>query len=93
MALAMFVSSYTQLFTFMADPINAPMFAYQCGVKEKQGDMLFYWRNDAEFEEEFYHFLHDQQITDFRFAARKAWDAINATPFLRHITLMKPAIF
>ena len=51
-ALEIFVNSYRQVFDFMADPVNAPIFAYQSGLKHKQADLLEYWLNEAEGQEE-----------------------------------------
>jgi len=90
-SLRAFVISYKEFFAFLADPMNQLIFNYQRGFKDRQWEVLDYLRNAAEDEEEFFPFLHPEQVNEFQYAANKAWIVINETPFVRDIPLSRKA--
>jgi hypothetical protein len=85
------VVTWLKLFKFFADPINKLAFSYQQGLKESQLRTVHYWLEDA-VDEEFYNLIDEQQKKDLLEAAMAAYDAINATPFVRHIKVSREAL-
>jgi len=84
-----FLDTYIALFHFFADPMSAPLFAYQNGFKAKQVDVLNYWNVTSlmrltDWDESFI-YLSSVQIEDFRNALRKALSAVNRVEYIRHI--------
>jgi hypothetical protein len=90
-ALRAFVDSYVALFEFFADPMSAPLFAYQNDFKVKQIHVLNYWNDTsvmrlADWDESFF-YLTNVQIEYFHAALRRALSAVNRVEYIRHISI------
>jgi hypothetical protein len=83
-------ASWLKLFNFLADPFNKLIFMYQQGLKESQLRTVHNWQNDL-VREDFYMFLSEEEKNELTAAAVAAADAINSTPFVRHIKVSRAA--